>query len=208
MGDCATQEALVRAALVGTHEQAPRAMVDLQLPSLVQAALQKGLHLLKPAAVLIPLVQRSDGLQVLLTVRAETMRNHKGQICFPGGRCDATDASFAACALREAWEEVALPPENCEVVGYLDDYPTVSSYCITPVVAIVKPPACYVSDPKEVASSFEVPLALFLERSSFQSKILSRDGINLPFYEIRYQHHRIWGATAGMLWHLHRVLSR
>ena len=175
-------------------------MSDLELPALVQKAFMATLHKARPAAVLVPLLQRPHELTVLLTRRAEHLRKHKGQISFPGGKRDADDASFAACALREAWEEVALPPGNVEVLGYLNDYPTGTGYRITPVVGLVKPPAEFKCDPGEVAEIFEVPLALFLEAERFERKSLIRDGLNLPFFEVNHGEYRIWGATAGMHW--------
>jgi 8-oxo-dGTP pyrophosphatase MutT (NUDIX family) len=200
-------EALLRASLAGSHEAGSRPMVDLEMPAVMRKALLPALPLLKPAAVLVPLLRRPEGLTVLLTRRAETLRNHKGQISFPGGRRDPGDPSFAACALREAEEEVALPPENAEVIGYLDDYPTISRYRITPVVALVQPPMQFRVDPGEVAEVFELPLAVALDPQRFERGLLSRDGFKLPFLEINYQERRIWGATAGMLWELCRKVN-
>lgn len=201
------QEHRVRAALLGTHEQTPRPVADLELPPLLHKAFAPTLSKLKPAAVLVPLLQRPHELTVLLTRRAAHLRNHKGQISFPGGRRDPEDASFAACALREAREEIGLDSAQAEVIGYLDDYPTGTGYRVTPVVAIVQPQAAYAIAPEEVDEVFEVPLAVFLEAERFERKSLSRDGLNLPFFEVNHGSYRIWGATAGMLWDFHRKIA-
>ena len=199
-------EARLRAVLAGTDEQ-HRPLVDLEWPKLVQLALKPLLSNLREAAVLVPILQRPEGLSVLLTRRADTLRNHRGQVSFPGGRRDPEDLTLAACALRESQEEVGLPPENVEIIGYLDDYPTTTRYRVTPVVGLVRPPENFVFDAVEVAEIFEVPLAVLLDRSSYESKLLSKDGLNVPFFEINHGGHRIWGATAGMLQNLSRKMS-
>ena len=199
-------EIRLRAVLADTHEQ-HRPLVDLEWPKLVQRALKPLLSNLREAAVLVPILQRAEGLSVLLTRRADTLRNHRGQVSFPGGRRDPEDLTLAACALRESQEEVGLPPENVEIIGYLDDYPTTTRYRVTPVVGLVRPPENFVFDAVEVAEIFEVPLAVLLDRASYESKLLSKDGLNVPFFEINHGGHRIWGATAGMLRNLSRKMS-
>lgn len=199
-------EARLRAALAGSHEQ-HRPLVDLEWPKLVQLALKPLLSNLREAAVLVPILQRSEGLSVLLTRRADTLRNHRGQVSFPGGRRDPEDLTLAACALRESQEEVGLPPENAEIIGYLDDYPTTTRYRVTPVVALVQPPENFVFDAGEVAEIFEVPLAVLLNPASYQTRLLTKEGLNVPFFEINHGGHRIWGATAGMLRNLSRKMA-
>lgn len=191
-------EARLHRALAGSNEQ-QRRLVDLEWPRLVQLALKPLLTNLREAAVLVPIMKRPEGYSVLLTRRADTLRNHSGQVSFPGGRRDPEDLSLAACALREAQEEVGLSPANVTVIGYLDDYPTTTRYRVTPVVALVEPPESFVFDAGEVAAIFEVPLSLLLDTRRYESKILSKQGLNVPFFEIRHDGHRIWGATAGML---------
>ncbi|AXQ29188.1 CoA pyrophosphatase [Solimonas sp. K1W22B-7] len=195
-------EARLRRALADTSEQPPRPMARLELPLnmdklLLTPALMKSL---RPAAVLAPVIRRPGGLTLMFTVRADHLRSHKGQISFPGGRRDEGDASSAANALREAEEEVALPPASVEVIGYLDDYPTMTRYLVTPVVGIVsgEPPIHPCED--EVAEIFEVPLDYVLDLKNFERKLLSNEGLNVPFFEVNWGRHRIWGATAGMLW--------
>ena len=199
-------EQRLRKTLAGTSEQA-RPMVDLEWPKLIQLALKPLLSNLREAAVLVPILMRPEGFQVLLTRRADTLRNHKGQVSFPGGRRDPEDLTLAACALREAQEEVGLPPEKAEIIGYLDDYPTTTRYRVTPVVALVRPPEQFLIDAGEVAEIFEVPLAVLLDVSRYESRVLSKDGLNVPFFEVNHEGHRIWGATAGMLRDLCRKMS-
>lgn len=193
----------LRQALAGTSEAEPRPQTPIELPlkldKLLLPAILKGL---RPASVLVPVVKRPQGLQLLLTVRADTLRSHGGQISFPGGRREDTDASAAAAALREAEEEVGIPVGAVEVVGYLDDYPTLTRYMVTPVVGLVDDIAEVRPCAREVAEVFEVPLSFVLGVENFERKILSREGFNVPFFELNFGSYRIWGATAGMLWNL------
>ena len=115
------------------------------------------------AAVLVPLVQRDHGLHVLLTRRAEHLRDHPGQVSFPGGRVEPGDADAADTALRESHEEIGLPRGRVEVLGRLPAYTTVTQYVITPVVALVTPPFELVLDATEVADAFEVPLVFLMD---------------------------------------------
>jgi 8-oxo-dGTP pyrophosphatase MutT (NUDIX family) len=198
----------LRAALAGTSEATPRPMTPIELPLKLESLLPSMLKGLRPASVLVPVVKRPTGLQVLLTVRSETLRSHRGQISFPGGRREDTDASATAAALREAEEEVGIPGGAVEVVGYLDDYPTLTRYMVTPVVGLVDDLAEVKPCAREVASVFEVPLTFVIGRDNFERKILSRDGINVPFFELNFGSHRIWGATAGMLWNLAQKVAK
>lgn len=198
----------VRQALAGSAEQ-PRPVARLELPfKLGHLITPAAMARLKQAAVLVPILERNGVHTVLLTRRAETLRQHKGQISFPGGRRDDTDTSLAMAALREAHEEVGLPPEAVELVGYLDDYPTMTGYRITPVVGIVRGAFTPQTDPGEVAETFEVPLELVLDDDRFERKAFSRGGIRVPFLELRYGDYAIWGATAGILYNLReRVIA-
>jgi 8-oxo-dGTP pyrophosphatase MutT (NUDIX family) len=139
---------------------------------------------------------------MLFTRRSEQMRSHKGQISFPGGRREDSDASAVAAALREAEEEVGLPPDHVEVLGFLDDYPTLTRYLITPVVGLVSDVPALKPCAREVAEVFEVPLDIVLDPASYERKIFLRKDVKLPFYELNYRDYRIWGATGGMLWNL------
>lgn len=196
-------EKQLREALAETHDRAPRPMISLELPFRADKILTPALMAsLRPASVLVPVMRRGDELTVLLTRRSDQLRSHKGQISFPGGRRDEGDVSAAAAALREAQEEVAMPPSSVEIVGYLDDYPTITRYMVTPVVGIVSGEPSLYAHEDEVAELIEVPLEFVLTPKSFERKSFMQSGIKVPFYELNFGSHRIWGATAGMLWNL------
>jgi 8-oxo-dGTP pyrophosphatase MutT (NUDIX family) len=151
-----------------------------------------------PAAVLVAITDRREpGL--ILTQRPDHMRNHAGQIAFPGGRVDETDADHIAAALREAHEEIALDSTQVEVIGTSDTYRTGSGYLILPVLGIIPPDLAYHADEGEVADIFEVPLAFVLDPANHQRLLGERDGRWRHYYEINWQDRRIWGATAAML---------
>lgn len=151
-----------------------------------------------PAAVLIAVTDReSPGL--ILTQRLDTMRRHPGQVAFPGGRVDPTDADVVAAALREAEEEVALPPGAVAVVGTLDAYRTVTGFDIVPVLGVIAPDLPLVANAGEVAAVFEVPLALVTHPANFSRRVVQFEGDERSFLELHWQDRRIWGATAAML---------
>ncbi|MGH8504880.1 MAG: NUDIX hydrolase, partial [Stenotrophobium sp.] len=167
-------ELRVRRALAATTDKPPRPVSRLELPpALSKLLLLPLVSSLRPAAVLVAVMRRGGGPTVLLTRRAEHLRSHKGQISFPGGGRDDADVSVAANALREAREEVGLSPERVEVVGYLDDYPTITRYRVTPVVGVVEGAPELQADAAEVAEIFEVPLSFVLEPANFERKILT-----------------------------------
>jgi len=150
------------------------------------------------AAVLMPIVMRAaPGL--ILTTRTLHMRSHAGQVAFPGGRVDATDADHVAAALREAQEEIGLPPEQVQVLGATDPYRTRSGYQIQPVVGLIPPDLPLTPNPDEVADLFEVPLAFALDPANHQRHETLREGRMRRYYVIEWQGRTIWGATAGML---------
>lgn len=201
-------ERQLRDALAGTSEAPPRPVTPIELPMKLDKLIAPLVFRdLKPASVLVPVMRRRDGLRVLLTRRSEQMRSHKGQISFPGGRREEGDATAADAAKREAQEETGIPPSAIEVIGYLDDYPTITRYMVTPVVGLVEDIAEVRPCAREVAEIFEVPLPFVLDPNSFERKILSREGFNVPFFELNYGAWRIWGATAGMLWNLSQKLA-
>lgn len=158
------------------------------------------------AAVLIPLVNRADGLQVLLTQRSADLPDHPGQISFPGGRVEPDDATHAAAALREAHEEVGLPAPRVTVLGHLSQYETVSGFRVTPVVGWVEPPLELVPDPVEVADIFEVPLSFVLDPANQHQHFRMLGTKRRDFWAIPYGERYIWGATAAMLLILDRTL--
>jgi 8-oxo-dGTP pyrophosphatase MutT (NUDIX family) len=159
---------------------------------------------LKPAAVLVPVTDRpSPG--VILTQRTETLRSHAGQIAFPGGRLDPGEDAIAA-ALREADEEIALPPSVVTVVGEADRYRTVTGYTVTPVVGVVPPDLIFRPSEAEVASVFEVPLDFLLDTANHVEARSQWQGKERRYYEIMWDDRRIWGATAAMIVNLARRL--
>lgn len=162
----------------------------------------------KQASVLIPLVMREAGMTLILTQRAAHLNDHAGQISFPGGRFEERDISPIETALREAHEEIGLDRRHVDVIGSLPRYRTGTGYEVTPVVALLEPPFELVSDPFEVASIFEVPLAFLMDAKNHQRRSLELpDGAGLrTFYAMPYQQYFIWGATAGMLRNLFHLL--
>jgi 8-oxo-dGTP pyrophosphatase MutT (NUDIX family) len=158
------------------------------------------------AAVLIPLVEYDSGLTVLLTQRTAHLRDHAGQISFPGGRCEQCDGSAAATALREAQEEVGLQPSQIEILGTLPEYRTGSGFAITPVVALVPSPLHLTLDEFEVAEAFEAPLSFLLDSANHHRHRIARDGGWREYHAMPWQDHYIWGATAGMMISLRQFL--
>jgi len=159
------------------------------------------------AAVLIPLLLKENGLSVLLTQRTNHLRDHAGQISFPGGRMDPEDLSPDDTALRESREEIGLDPKRVEIIGYLPQYLTVSGYSVTPVVGLVQPQEEYVLDEFEVADVFEVPLHFLLDPANHQIRLWQSEQGGRRFYSIPYENRFIWGATAGMLRNLYHLLK-
>lgn len=161
----------------------------------------------RPAGVLVPLVEREDGLSLLLTRRTDHLHHHAGQISFPGGRKEETDADITATALRETEEEIGLPPAAVRVLGVLPQYVTISAYAITPVVGVVTRPFAPRPDPFEVADVFEVPLAHVLDPSHHQRHFREENGRRRGYYAIPYGERLIWGATAGILVNFSRLMA-
>ena len=159
-----------------------------------------------PAAVLVPLINREDGLTVLFTERSRDLPDHPGQISFPGGRVEPGDADTGIAALREAEEEVGLKRERVTLLGRLEPYETVTGYRVTPVVGWVEPPFEIRADPVEVADVFEVPLAFLLEPANHQRHFRMVGNTRRDYYAIPYGDRYIWGATAAMLLIFDRTL--
>ncbi|HLY44265.1 MAG TPA: CoA pyrophosphatase [Stellaceae bacterium] len=162
---------------------------------------------LRPAAVLVPLVDHSHGMSVLLTQRTAHLSAHAGQISFPGGRIEQHDPDAVAAALRETHEEVGLPPERVDVIGRLDTYITGTGFEITPIVGLLAPPFALAIDPYEVAEAFEVPLAFILDRRNHQRIERESAGRRRCFFVLPYEGRNIWGATAGILVNLAEALA-
>jgi len=162
---------------------------------------------LRPAAVLVPLIDHPDGMSVLLTQRTAHLSAHAGQISFPGGRIEEQDADPIAAALRETEEEVGLSRDHVEVIGRLDTYLTGTGFEITPIVGIAIPPLSLTIDPFEVAEAFEVPLSFILDPRNHQRVERESAGRRRAFFVLPYEGRNIWGATDGMLVNLVDVLA-
>lgn len=163
----------------------------------------------RPAAVLIPLVIKDDGLHLLLTQRAAHLHDHPGQISFPGGRVEESDKNSVETALRETFEEIGLHRAHIDVIGSLPQYRTATGYDVTPVVSLVNPGFALEIDSFEVASTFEVPLAFLMNEANHQLRKveLPNNAGKRTFYAMPYESHFIWGATAGMLRNLFHFLK-
>lgn len=159
------------------------------------------------AAVLVGLVPRSDGVQVLLTRRTDGLRQHGGQVSFPGGRIEPDDEDAVAAALRETEEEIGVPPALIAPLGFLDPLVTITGFRVLPLVAVID--AGYVArpDPNEVAQVFEVALDFLLDPANLTTRTLDYKGRARHVLEYRYPTQRIWGATASMLLNLRQRLE-
>jgi 8-oxo-dGTP pyrophosphatase MutT (NUDIX family) len=169
-------------------------------------ALQEGARVTE-AAVLVPLIDRSGRVQVLFTQRTAHLDDHAGQISFPGGRVEEGDASREATALRETEEEIGLASAAVALLGRLPDYEIPSGFRITPVVGWIEPPFALDPDPFEVAEVFEAPLEHFLEPASYQRRQFRFRGRHRHYLAIPFEGRYIWGATAGILYNLCRMLQ-
>ena len=188
-----TEAAALRQATRGDHDLNP----GMTPPS----------SALRPAAVLVPLIDRTEGMSVLLTRRTPHLSAHAGQIAFPGGRIDAGDSDAVAAALRETEEEVGLPRDHVTVIGRLDTYVTGTGFEITPVVGIVAPPFPLAAQPSEVDEVFEVPLSYVLDPGNHRRTERVFEERRRVFFVLPYENRNIWGATAGMLVNLAEVLA-
>ncbi|MBL4910691.1 MAG: CoA pyrophosphatase [Alteromonadaceae bacterium] len=154
---------------------------------------------LKQAAVLLPIIEHNNELNILLTKRASHLRHHGGQICLPGGRVDSDDDNIIFTATREAFEEIALAPQDCEIIGQLHPYQTISGFVIKPVVAFIPTSANLSASIDEVEEIFEVPLNHFLNTDNIKSVWLQQQDRSYQVHFMPYNHYNIWGATAAIL---------
>jgi len=162
---------------------------------------------LKPAAVLVPLVERPSGMTVLLTKRTDHLYDHAGQISFPGGRVEPHDENAVATALRETEEEIGVGREYIEVIGEIGPYRTGTGFHITPVVGFVSPEYTLQIDEFEVAEVFEVPLDFVMNPDNHERRSAVFRGTERQFYVLPFENRYIWGATAGMLVALHARIT-
>jgi len=159
------------------------------------------------AAVLVPIIDHPSGLTVLLTERASHLKHHPGQISFPGGRIEASDEGPLEAALRETEEEIGLLREHIRFVGYLEPHLVLTGFWITPVVGFVQPGFALALDEREVASTFEVPLTHVLDEANHLSRERLIGETPIRVHDIPYLEHNIWGATAGILMALYRLVT-
>ena len=174
---------------------------DLERQTLLSAAPE-----LKPAAVLVLVVNRPEGPTIVLTERTRHLTDHAGQISFPGGRCCEEDCTPERTALREAEEEIGVDPGRIEVLGRLPQYVTSTSFTVTPVVGWIEPPVEFRPDPHEVEDVFEVPANFLLDTANHRYESAFYKGRMRKYWAMPYGKRFIWGATAGMLVTLQRIL--
>jgi 8-oxo-dGTP pyrophosphatase MutT (NUDIX family) len=164
-------------------------------------------HALVEAAVLVGLIRREEGMQVLLTRRTDALRNHAGQVSFPGGRLEADDTDAVAAATRETFEEVGIPASLITPLGYLDAFTTITGFRVLPVVATIANDYVARPDANEVAEVFEVPLAFLLDPANLASLSLEHRGRARQVWEFSYPGQRIWGVTAAIVVNLRERLA-
>ncbi len=161
----------------------------------------------KAAAVMVPVMMR-DEPTVLFTVRSDSLREHSGQVAFPGGKVDMADSTLLDAALREADEEIGLPSGNVGLLGYLDSYLSGSNYLVMPVVAKVDPDFSMKLNPGEVSDTFEVPMSFLMDPAHHQLHSREFAGVTRYFYAISYEQRYIWGVTAGIIHNMYERLFR
>lgn len=177
----------------------PTASDDAELLAAIRAPI--------PAAVLVPIVLH-PAPSILLTVRTKTLSTHAGQVSFPGGRIEASDADPTAAALRETFEEIGLPPRAVELIGRLPEHLTGTGYRITPILGLVQPPPALRPDPREVAHVFELPLSVLLDEAAPRREQREFRGRMREYWVVPHPEQFIWGATAAILVNLGRMLRQ
>jgi len=211
-----------RGGAVDPTELRPTALRQrFALPPPWQPELRADMRLFYPdrparvASVLIPLMVRGADVCVLLTQRTAHLHDHGGQISFPGGRVEERDVDAIETALREAHEEIGLPPECVDVIGALPEYLTATGYKVTPVIGLIEQPFSAVLDPFEVSEVFEVPLAFLMDPGNHERRVVQLGATARTFYAMHYstlasessgRRYFIWGATAAMLRNLYQFL--
>ena len=163
---------------------------------------------LRHAAVLIPIIEKDDGLHILYTRRAETLAEHRGQVSFPGGAMEVDDVDLIATALRETWEEIGIPPEKVQVLGYFSDRALVTGYLVKPVVGYISQPFEICLYPEEVSKVFSIPLAWLADRENRSLEDLEYENeVHKVIYFKGFAGEILWGATARMTVELLELLG-
>ena len=202
--------ALLQERLAGTC--APDDPIDVVMPPGSERwpdfVRERIVQTLRPAGVLIPVMERDTGLSVLLTQRSAELKHHAGQISFPGGRMEEHDQDIVHTALRETHEEVGIPPEVITLVGYLPPMPTITGYAVTPVVGLVAEDIPLRIDRTEVEYAFEVPLSFLLDSRNERALEREYQGRRVPTVEFHFEGEQIWGATAHILVELRKRLIK
>ncbi len=199
-------------SIVHTHDDAANFNSDLSISYHLMGAANKAEPIdyhaptWKKAAVLITVIDHNDGAKILFTERSSKLRNHSGQISFPGGRVDSSDKNDIDAALREAREEIALQDDNVAILGKLPSYFTGTGYKIAPIVAALQKQQDFIANPTEVEKIFEVPMAFLMDPKNHQKMHKEIDGKQRSWYALYYKDYVIWGATAGMIVHLYERL--
>lgn len=201
---------LLRERLAGTN--APENPTDVVMPAGSERwprfIRERIVQTLRPAGVLIPVLERPGQLSVLLTQRSAELKHHAGQVSFPGGRMEDADEDVVQAALRETHEEVGIPPDAITVIGYLNPMPTVTGYAVTPVVGMVSGDQPLRLDRTEVEYAFEVPLTFLLDERNERASEREYQGRKIPTVEFHYESERIWGATAHMVIELRKLILK
>ena len=198
---CALEDRLRRGAPLDG-----KALVKSPLRGDLSNAGLKDLVAVKDAAVLIPLILNGGTLSILFTKRPETMKEHPGQISFPGGRAAPGDQTPEATALREAGEEIGLPAASVNIIGRLPVYHTITRYRVTPVIGVIQGKFTPALDTREVVEAFQAPVSFFLDKANAETRTGMRDGQSRTFYAFQFDDRLIWGATAAMLINLREAL--
>lgn len=198
----------IRRSLAGTR--LPEGPADIELPpgsALWPASFREKMSgALRPAGVLVPIMERGASLSVLLTQRSAELKHHAGQVSFPGGSKEEVDHDLEATALRETEEEVGIGSSLISVLGYLNTMPTITGYAVTPVVASVSADAQLMIDRSEVEYAFEVPLAFLMDAGNDVVRERDTGTHKIPMIEFHWEGERIWGATAMMILELRKRL--
>ena len=161
----------------------------------------------RTAAVLVPILDQPEPA-ILLTLRADHLANHAGQVSFPGGAADQVDDTAVQTALREAQEEIGLAPEAVKPLGFLDRYDIISDYRILPVVGLVDPPEQWILDEREVAGVFTIPLAVAMDEDRYKTHKVVKDNVQYLIHSLEWEGHNVWGATAAMLLNLAQRMAK